>query len=164
MTTTSTETSVRREIEVAVPVERAFAVFTEQFDLIKPREHNMLTVPIAETVFETRAGGAVYDRGEDGSVCRWARVLTFEPPHRFVISWDITPRWQIETDPDRCSEVEVRFVAVGSGRTRVELEHRHLDRHGDGWQSGRDGVAADQGWPLYLQRFADVAKAKEKAN
>lgn len=159
MTTTSTETSVRREIEVAVPVERAFAVFTEQFDRIKPREHNMLAVPITETVFETRVGGAVYDRGEDGSVCRWARVLAFEPPQRFVISWDITPHWQIETDPDRCSEVEVRFVSVGPDRTRVELEHRHLDRHGDGWQGERDGVAADGGWPLYLQRFADVAAA-----
>ncbi|SFP00985.1 Uncharacterized conserved protein YndB, AHSA1/START domain [Amycolatopsis arida] len=157
MTTTSTGASVRHEIEVAVPIERAFAVFTEQFDRIKPREHNMLTVPITETVFETRVGGAVYDRGEDGSVCRWARVLTFEPPHRFVISWDITPHWQIETDPDRCSEVEVRFMTVGSDRTRVELEHRHLDRHGDGWQSERDGVAADEGWPLYLRRFADLA-------
>ena len=157
MTTTSTETAVRREIEVAVPVERAFAVFTEQFDRIKPREHNMLGVPIAETVFETHVGGHVYDRGEDGSECRWARVLAFEPPYRFVISWDITPGWQIATDPDRTSEVEVRFVAAGPDRTRVELEHRHMDRHGDGWESERDGVAADGGWPLYLQRFADLA-------
>jgi uncharacterized protein YndB with AHSA1/START domain len=157
MTTTSTETYVRHEIEVAVPVERAFAVFTEQFDRIKPREHNMLAVPIAETVFETQVGGSVYDRGEDGSVCRWARVLAFEPPHRLVISWDITPQWQIETDPDRTSEVEVRFVAAGPDRTRVELEHRHLDRHGEGWESERDGVAAEGGWPLYLQRFADLA-------
>lgn len=152
---TSTETSVRCEIDVAVPVERAFAVFTERFDVIKPREHNMLAVPIAETVFETRVGGAVYDRGEDGSVCRWARVLAFEPPHRFVISWDITPQWRVETDPQRCSEVEVRFVAEGPDHTRVELEHRHLDRHGDGWESERAGVASEGGWPLYLKRFAE---------
>ncbi|MFF5987069.1 SRPBCC family protein [Prauserella flavalba] len=157
MTSTSTETSVRRETEVAVPVERAFAVFTEKFDRIKPREHNLLAVPIAETVFETRMGGSVYDRGEDGSVCRWARVLEFEPPHRFVISWDIDPQWQIETDPDRCSEVEVRFIATGPDRTRVELEHRHLDRHGPGWERGRDGVASEGGWPLYLQRFTELA-------
>lgn len=156
MTTTSSETTVRRDIEVAVPAERAFTVFTEQFGQIKPREHNMLTVPITETVFETRDGGHVYDRGEDGSVCRWARVLAFEPPYRFVISWDISPQWQIEIDPDRCSEVEVRFVAAGPNRTRVELEHRHLDRHGDGWHSERDGVAGDGGWSLYLQRFAEL--------
>ncbi|GAB2792566.1 SRPBCC family protein [Amycolatopsis magusensis] len=156
MTSTSTETSVRRGIEVAVPVERAFAVFTERFDQIKPRQHNLLAVPIAETVFETRVGGSVYDRGEDGSVCRWARVLAFEPPHRFVISWDINPRWQLESDPDRCSEVEVRFTAEGPDRTRVELEHRHLDRHGADWENGRDGVASEGGWPLYLQRFTEL--------
>lgn len=156
MTSTSTGTSIRREIEVAIPAERAFAVFTEKFDRIKPREHNLLAVPIAETVFETRVGGPVYDRGEDGSVCRWARVLVFEPPHRFVISWDIDPQWQLESDPARCSEVEVRFIADGPDRTRVELEHRHLDRHGAGWERGRDGVASEGGWPLYLQRFTEL--------
>jgi len=72
-----------------------------------------------------------------------------------LFSWDISPQWQIETDPDKTSEVEVRFVAEGPDRTRVELEHRHLDRHGPGWESARDGVAGDQGWPLYLARFAE---------
>jgi uncharacterized protein YndB with AHSA1/START domain len=156
MTETSTETSVQHQIVVPLPVDRAFTLFTEQFDKIKPRDHNLLQVPIAETVFERRVGGSVYDRGEDGSICRWARVLAFDPPDRFVISWDIDPRWQIETDPGRTSEVEVRFVAEDGDRTRVELEHRHLDRHGDGWQSARDGVASEGGWPLYLQRFADL--------
>ena len=79
-------------------------------------------------------GGYVYDRGEDGSECRWARVLAFDPPERFVISWDIGPTWQLETDVAHTSEVEVRFVPEGPTRTRVELEHRHLDRHGAGWQ------------------------------
>jgi uncharacterized protein YndB with AHSA1/START domain len=79
-------------------------VFTGEFDRIKPREHNLLAVEIAETVFESRPGGRVYDRGVDGSVCRWAGVLVFEPPHRFVISWDISPRWQLEKDLERTSE------------------------------------------------------------
>ncbi|HEY2637876.1 MAG TPA: SRPBCC domain-containing protein, partial [Solirubrobacteraceae bacterium] len=95
-------------------------------------------------------------RGVDGSVCRWARVLAYEPPGRVVFSWDISPYWQIETDPDRASEVEVRFVAEGTDRTRVVLEHRHLERHGDGWDGVRDSVDGDAGWPLYLQRFAAV--------
>jgi uncharacterized protein YndB with AHSA1/START domain len=157
MTSTTEATAVRHQITVEVSAERAFQVFTEQFDQIKPREHNMLGVPIAETVFERYVGGAVFDRGEDGSECRWARVLAFEPPERFVISWDISPQWQIETDPDCTSEVEVRFVADGPTRTRVELEHRHLDRHGSGWESTRNGVSGPDGWPLYLQRFAEVA-------
>jgi uncharacterized protein YndB with AHSA1/START domain len=153
-------TWVRREIVVDVPAERAFSVFTQQYDRIKPRDHTLLSSPIAETVFETHVGGHVYDRGEDGSECRWARVLAFEPPERFVISWDIGPDWQLVDDPARTSEVEVRFVAEGPSRTRVELEHRHLDRHGEGWPSLRDGVGGETGWPLYLQRFADLATGK----
>jgi uncharacterized protein YndB with AHSA1/START domain len=149
-------TTVRRSIVVDAPIEVAFRVFTEQFDRVKPREHNLLKVEIVETVFEQRAGGFVYDRGADGSECRWARVLAYEPPRRLVISWDISPRWQIETDPEKTSEVEVRFVAEGENRTQVRLEHRNLDRHGDDWQALRDGTAGDEGWPLYLQRFADL--------
>ena len=155
MTTQAQVTSVRTEIVVDAPIEHAFAVFTEQFDRIKPREHNMLGVDIAETVFEPRVGGSIYDRGVDGSECRWARVLAYEPPERVVFSWDIGPTWQIESDPDNASEVEVRFIAETPERTRVELEHRKLDRHGENWESVRDGIASPGGWPLYLQRFAD---------
>ena len=145
---------VRRQIIVEAPKDRAFAVFTERFGDFKPREHNMLGVAIAETVFEPKVGGHIYDRGVDGSECRWARVLAFEPPDRVVFSWDISPQWQIETEPDNSSEVEVTFVAETPERTRVELEHRHIDRHGPGWQALSDGVANDQGWPLYLDRYA----------
>ena len=149
-------TAIHTQIVVDAPIERAFRVFTEDFDRIKPREHNMLGVEIAETVFEPRAGGRVFDRGVDGSEFQWARVLTFEPPDRVVFSWDISPQWQIESDVAKTSEVEVRFIAEGPERTRVELEHRHLDRHGEGWPSLRDGVDGEGGWPLYLQRYADV--------
>ena len=152
--TQTTATTVRSAIVVEAPIERAFRVFTEDFDRVKPREHNMLAVEIAETVFEPRVGGRVYDRGVDGSECQWARVLAFEPPNRVVFSWDISPHWQIETDRERTSEVEVRFIAESGDRTRVVLEHRNLDRHGDGWEGLREGVHGDQGWPLYLQRFA----------
>jgi uncharacterized protein YndB with AHSA1/START domain len=153
MTTQAPDTTVRTGIVVDAPVERAFRVFTERFDRIKPREHNMLGVDIAESVFEPRAGGRVYDRGVDGTECQWGRVLAYEPPDRILFSWDINPQWRVESDLARTSEVEVRFVAEGD-RTRVELEHRHLDRHGDGWEGMREGVAMDQGWPLYLERFA----------
>ena len=107
-------------------------------------------------VFEPRVGGHVYDRGVDGSECRWARVLAYDPPDRVVFSWDISPRWQIETDPALTSEVEVRFFAETPEHTRVELEHRNLDRHGTAWESVRDGVDNEAGWPLYLQRYASL--------
>jgi uncharacterized protein YndB with AHSA1/START domain len=159
MTTQAQDTTVRREIVVDAPIAKAFRVFTERFDQIKPREHNMLGVPIAESVFEPKDGGRVYDRGEDGSECVWGQVLAYEPPDRIVFTWDIGPTWQIETDPARRSEVEVRFVADSDTRTRVELEHRHLDRHGDGWEGLAMGVGDDAGWPLYLKRFATAVDA-----
>ena len=144
---------VRRTVVINAPVEKAFAVFTERFGEIKPPEHNLLEAPVAETVFEPRVGGHIYDRGVDGSECRWARILVFDPPDRVVFSWDIGPTWQVETDPELTSEVEVTFTAETPERTRVELEHRHIDRHGPGWESLRDGVGHDEGWPLYMTRY-----------
>jgi len=149
-----TSTIVRHEVLVAGPVERAFDAFTRRFGDFKPREHNLLDTPIADTVFEPYVGGHIVDRGEDGSECRWARILAYEPPERVVFSWDISPRWQIETDPEQTSEVEVRFLAESDNSTRVVLEHRNLDRHGAGWDAVRDGVEGDGGWPLYLGRYA----------
>lgn len=159
MSTQASDTATRHSIVVEAPIERAFSVFTDGFGTFKPREHNMLQVDIAETVFETHVGGNIYDRGVDDSECRWARVLEFEPPNRVVFSWDISPQWQIETDLDKTSEVEVRFIAEAPDRTRVELEHRNLDRHGPGWEAERDGVTGDEGWPLYLERFAEQVHA-----
>ncbi|WP_286149086.1 SRPBCC family protein [Mycobacterium sp. IS-1496] len=145
--------TIRHEVTVEAPLAHAFRVFTERFGDFKPREHNLLAVPIAETVFEPHVGGHIYDRGVDGSECRWARVVAYEPPNRVVFTWDIGPSWQLETDPRRASDVEVRFIPVTAQRTRVVLEHRHLDRHGDGWESVARGVDGDAGWPLYLQRY-----------
>ena len=154
MSTQPVDYAVRHSVVVDAPIEKAFKVFTEDFGRFKPPEHNLLGVEIAETVFEDRVGGYLYDRGVDGSECRWARVLAYDPPHRVMISWDIGPDWRIEADPARTSEVEVRFTALSPDRTNVELEHRNLERHGDGWEGVREGVDSDQGWPLYLRRYA----------
>jgi uncharacterized protein YndB with AHSA1/START domain len=156
---TQKRTSVAHHVVVNAPIERAFAVFTERFGDFKPREHNLLAVPIAETVFEPRVGGHIYDRGVDGSVCRWARILAYEPPGRVLFTWDIGPTWQVEADQSKTSEVEVRFTAESDERTRVDLEHRHLYRHGPGWESVADGVDGDAGWPLYLDRYTRLLGA-----
>jgi uncharacterized protein YndB with AHSA1/START domain len=156
MSTTSGEsTSVRTTVVVDAPVERAFHVFTEEIGTWWDKSHHLLEAPLAEMVFEPRAGGRIIDRGTDGSESSWARVLAYEPPDRVVFSWDISPEWQIETDPAKTSEVEVRFIADGPDRTRVELEHRHLERHGAGWEGMRDSVASPDGWGSGLQRLAD---------
>ena len=158
MSTQATHTSILKSVVVEAPIERAFRVFTEDFGSFKPPEHNLLGVELAETVFEPLEGGHLYDRGVDGSECRWARVLAYEPPNRVVISWDISPHWQIETNLEKTSEVEVRFLSEAPDRTRVEVEHRNLERHGEGWEGVRDAVDSPGGWPLYLQRFAELLK------
>ena len=150
--------TVRHHVVVDGTPERAFAAFTERLGDFKPPEHNLLGSPLAETVFEPRVGGHIVDRGEDGSECRWARILAYEPPNRVVFSWDIGPTWQLETDLANASEVEVTFVADGPDRTRVELEHRNIDRHGPGWEGIAAGVDAGDGWPLYLERYAALLR------
>jgi uncharacterized protein YndB with AHSA1/START domain len=123
-------TAVRSSIVVDTPIERAFAVFTEDMASWWPPEHHILQAPLAEMIFEPRVGGRVYDRGVDGSECHWARVLAYEPPHRLVISWDVSLQWQVETDPAKTSEVEVRFISESPAQTRVVLASMHRSAPG----------------------------------
>jgi uncharacterized protein YndB with AHSA1/START domain len=155
MTVQAAPTSVRKSIVVNAPLERAFTIFTEQMGSWWPPDMHILEAPLAEMVFEPREGGRIYDVGTDGSECQWSRVLAFEPPQRVVISWDINLQWQIETDPERTSEVEIRFTPEAEDRTRVDLEHRNLDRHGDGWERMRDAVGSPGGWNKGLTAFAE---------
>jgi len=157
--TVQSDGTVRHEVVVDLSPEEAFWKFAD-FDKIKPREHNLLAVPVAETVLEQRAGGDLYDRGVDGTICRWGRVLTFDPPHTIAFSWDIGPDWRVTADLARVSEVEVTFADEGESRTRVTLVHRHIDRHGEGWESLRAGLDAAGGWPLYLRRYQALTRGE----
>jgi uncharacterized protein YndB with AHSA1/START domain len=154
MSTTSNAAPVTETIVVEAPIERAFEVFTADIGSWWPPSHHILQAKLAAMVFEPRVGGHIIDRGVDGSECRWARVLAYEPPTRLVFSWDITLQWQIETDPARASEVEVRFIAESEQRTRVELQHRGIERHGNGWEAMQAAVGSPNGWRVGLERFA----------
>ncbi len=155
MSTTAADAAVTASILVDVPAAEAFRVFTEDIGSWWNPEHHILDGELAEMVFEPRVGGHVYDRAVDGSECRWSRVLAYDPPERLVFSWDINLEWRLETDPARTSEIEVRFTPQGAERTLVELEHRHLDRHGEGWQNMRGAVGSPGGWPGGLARLGD---------
>ena len=159
MATQVAGTSVRASVVVEAPIEHAFAVFTEQMGSWWSKDHHVLEGELAEMVFEPRVGGNIYDRAVDGKECRWARVLAYEPPDRLVFSWDINNQWEVETDPAKTSEVEVTFVADGPRRTNVVLEHRNLDRHGEGWELHRDAVGSPTGWQVGLNAFAQAAAA-----
>jgi len=160
MSMQAADNAVRVSIVVDAPLARAFDTFTADIGSWWPPEHHILESELAEMVFEPRVGGHVYDRGVDGRVCRWADVLEYDRPNRFVITWNINLAWQLETDPARTSEIEVRFEAESAARTRVTLDHRHLERHGEGWQAMRDAVGSPDGWQRGLQRFTDRAAVR----
>ncbi len=153
MTQQTTDTPVRRSVTVAVPVEKAFAVFTERFDTWWPAEHHIGAADYQGAELEPRQGGRWYERGTDGSECDWGQVLAWEPPHRLLLSWQITPDWQPEPELARSSEVEVRFTAEGPDRTRVDVEHRGFDRHGPTGDSMRQAVFGEGGWGTILQKY-----------
>ena len=159
MTASAPVAPVRKTIVVQAAQARAFEVFTRGIGRWWPASHAIGASPLRDAVVEERVGGRWFERGEDGSECEWGRVLAWEPPTRLVLSWAISGEWKQEPDPARASEVEVRFLADGPGRTRVELEHRHLDRHGEGWEGYAAGMASPNAWPLFLSRFEALTAA-----
>ncbi len=149
----ATDVPVRKTITVNVSTERAFKVFTEGFDTWWPRSHHIGKGALEKAVIETRLGGRCYGREADGTECPWGTVLVWEPPHRFVIAWQITHEWGYQPDLEKASEVEVRFTPEPGGGTRVDLEHRHFNRMGPGGESMRAGVGAEGGWGSLLAAF-----------
>ena len=151
---------VRKSIRVDAGAARAFEVFTANIGRWWPRTHHIGAVPMKQSVMETRVGGRWYERGEDGSECEWGKVLVWEPPQRLVLAWNVTP--QFKYDPMRFSEVEVRFIAESSAVTRVEIEHKYLERFGseEGAQM-REKVDAPNGWAAILVLYAASAAARE---
>ncbi len=151
--TTSSSTNidtqtVRRSVVVDAPIEHAFIFFTRDIGAWWDADKHLLTEELADMVFEPRVGGHIIDRGVNGTESRWVTVLVYDPPTRVAFSWGINLSWQLETDPAKTSEVHVSFTDEGAGRTLVELEHRHLDRHGNGWEAMRDAVGSPKGWDL----------------
>jgi uncharacterized protein YndB with AHSA1/START domain len=150
---TDVQAVVRKTITVNASVERAFKVFTEGYDSWWPRSHHIGKVPMQKAIIEARGGGRCYTIQTDGSECDWGRVLAWDPPRRLVLAWQITPEWGYEPDLARSSEVEIRFNAEPGGGTRVDLEHRHFERHGAGGATMRTAVDSTGGWGSLLEMF-----------
>lgn len=146
--------AVRRTITVAATTERSFQVFTEQFGTWWPKEYSIGEAEQADFILEPKVGGRWYEVGVDGSECDTGRVLAYEPPGRVVLAWHLDGEWKYDPDPEHASEVEVRFIADGEGRTRVELEHRGFDRHGAGAPAVFGAVDSPGGWDYCLAGFA----------
>jgi uncharacterized protein YndB with AHSA1/START domain len=146
---------VKKSITVNVPVEQAFEVFTAGYDSWWPRSHHIGKSPMTEAIIETHAGGRCYTRQEDGTECDWGQILEWDPPHRLLLAWQITPEWGYEPDLAKASEVEIRFSPAAGGGTRVDLEHRHFERMGPGGDSMRAGVDAPGGWGTLLEQYKE---------
>ena len=151
----ATDAPVRKSITVKATAEHAFQVFTEGFDTWWPRSHSIGESPMEKAIIETKAGGRCYQRSVDGTECDWGRVLVWEPPRRFVMAWQLNGEWQYEPDLAKASEVEIRFTPESDGSTRVDLEHRHIARHGVSAGLVRTGVDSPNGWSGLLQMFAE---------
>jgi uncharacterized protein YndB with AHSA1/START domain len=111
-----------------------------------------------KAIVEGRPGGRCYSEQTDGTECDWGTVLVWDPPHRFIMAWQTTPNWQYEPDLAKSSEVEVRFTPEAGGFTRVDLEHRYLERHGEGADAMRTAVDSPEGWNGLLQLFRTQAE------
>ncbi len=148
---------VRKAVTVAVPVERAFEVFTGGIGRWWPASHSLGTTPQVSVVIEPRTGGRWHETGEDGATCDWGEVLSWEPPHRLLLAWRLDSGWRF--NPALLTEVEVRFEPDGPGTTRVVLEHRLLENLGAGAEAARESYDGEQGWSGLLAAYAGTAVA-----
>jgi len=147
---------VKKTVLVAASQAIAFEVFTARFAAWWPMpSHHIGQAECVDVVVEPYVGGRWFERGSDGSECDWGRVLTWEPPSRVVLAWQLAANWTF--DPSLRTEVEVRFVAVDAGHTRVELEHRGLEAYGPEALAMRDAFASASGWAGMLEHYAEVA-------
>ncbi len=146
---------IRKEVIVNASQEKAFCVFTEGFDSWWPKTHHIAKVEMKESVMETKLGGRWYERGIDGSECEWGKVIAWEPPKRFALTWQLTADYQY--DPNFQTEVEVTFDSMGEGKTRVTLEHKNLDRYGKDMEKVKSSVGSEGGWGGIMRLYAATA-------
>ncbi|HEX5264227.1 MAG TPA: SRPBCC family protein [Phenylobacterium sp.] len=151
MSQTITPAAIRKTLTVRATPEKAFQVFTDGLDRWWPKSHHIGDSPLKKAILEPGVGGRWYGLGEDGTDELWGDVLAWDPPARLVLAWRITGQWKY--DPSLLTEVEVRFTAVGADETRVDFEHRALERLGDSEAAIQARTSMDGGWGGILESF-----------
>jgi uncharacterized protein YndB with AHSA1/START domain len=143
---------VRKSVVVDADHRRAFEFFTTRMGSWWPADHSIADFPRKEIVLEPRAGGRWLERGENGQECLWGRIEAWEPPKRILLIWQISAEWAY--DPSLATEVEITFTPLDGRRTKVELEHRLLERMGAKAETVRGQIDSPGGWLTLLQVYA----------
>jgi hypothetical protein len=147
---------VKKTLHVTVPIEKAFQVFAQRMGTWWPARHHIGGTAFQEVIVDPRAGGRWFERDAKGAECEWGSVIAWKPPKKLVLAWHLQPDFKYSPDPAHTSEVVVEFIADGQESTRVEFEHRHIERHGEGWEKMRTSV--DSGWGQVLAGYVAAAK------
>jgi uncharacterized protein YndB with AHSA1/START domain len=168
MASVAAASAIRKSIRVQAPIARAFSVFVEQMETWWPATHHIGKTPFESIFVEPRAGGRWYERDANGQQCEWGTVVAWDPPHRVAFSWHLgpghdQPDWQFNPDLSKASEVEIRFIAEGPEATLVELEHRNLERHGEGYQQLRAVFDGPGAWTGILAHYAKAVNDTSSA-
>lgn len=147
-------------VTVKAPIAVAFRVFVGlRWWPIKT--HHLAEPAGDQAVLEPFLGGRWYERWADGREQDWGTVLAWEPPHRVLLSWQMSAGWIYEPDPARASEIEVRFTATGPDETLVEYSHRHLERYGEQAERMRRAVGGPGGAAGSLAAYAAAMAAAD---
>ena len=151
----------RKTIRIEVPIEVAFRVFADRMGAWWPASHHVGGTPFKDILIDHRAGGRWHEINAKGEECVWGTVVVWEPPRKVVLSWHLQPDWTFSADMAKASEVALEFVSEGPQATRVEFEHRHLERHGAGWENLREQVGSEAGWPAILNLYVNMAQGSQ---
>ena len=157
MSRTIAPAPIRKTLTVSAAPQKAFEVFTAGFDRWWPRTHTIGAAPLKKGVIEPEVGGRWYGVNADDTISQWGEVLVWDPPGLLVLAWRITGQWGF--DPNLLTEVEVRFTDIGAGETRVDFEHRGLERLGDSPAADQTRTSMDGGWGMILDQFRAAADA-----
>ena len=153
---TQTTDAVTHSVLVPLEPDTAFELFVDRFGEWWPKDsHHILDSPAAEAVLEPREGGRWYEHSESGEECDWGTVLEIDRPNRILLAWQLTPEWKFDPDRANATEVEVTFNAEENG-TRVTLEHRGFEVHGEAGAAMRESVGGDGGWAQLMELYRNA--------
>jgi len=148
---------VRKTLVVNCPRDHAFRVFTANMGRWWPATHHVGALPFRDVIIEPRPGGRWYEIDTQDNEGQWGTVLAWEPPGRVVLSWHLDTKFTFQEELARASELDIRFHEMGAQQTRIEFEHRHIERHGEGHEKLRD--ALDGGWVSILDEYTKLAQS-----